>query len=79
MKCQLKPMRRDDYPVTFSDVQWKRLQQAFPGGVCDYSKPGVSQHGAVAWLTYQDARGGVIYGGRPMGPPPLSRRISTPH
>jgi hypothetical protein len=78
MKCQLKPMRRDDYPVTFSDDQWKRLQQAFPGGVCDYSKPGVSQHGATAWLTYQDKRGRVIYGGKPMGRPPVSHRISTP-
>ncbi|HET6280203.1 MAG TPA: DUF6351 family protein [Polyangia bacterium] len=79
MKCRLKPMRRDDYPVTFTDDQWKRLQQAFPGGVCDYSKPGVSQHGAIAWLTYQDQRGRVIYGGKAMGRPPASHRISTPH
>ena len=75
MKCQLKPMRRDDYPVSFSDAQWQRLQQAFPGGVCDYSKPGVSQHGATSWLTYQSKRGRVIYGGKPMGRPPVSRRI----
>jgi hypothetical protein len=75
MKCQLKPMRRDDYPVTFTDAQWTRLQQAFPGGVCDYSKPGVSQHGAIAWLTYQDKNGHVIYGGKPMGPPPVSQRV----
>jgi hypothetical protein len=75
MKCQLKPMRRDDYPVAFDDTQWQRLQQAFPGGVCDYSKPGVSQRGAVAWLTYQDAKGGVIYGGRPLGKKPKSKPI----
>ncbi|MEA2425257.1 MAG: hypothetical protein QOH13_1667, partial [Thermoleophilaceae bacterium] len=75
MKCQLKPLRRDDYPVTFTDAQWEQLQQSFPGGVCDYSKPGVSQHGATAWLTYQDKRGGVIYGGKPMGQPPVSHRI----
>jgi hypothetical protein len=43
--------------------------------VCDYSKPGVSQRGATAWLTYQDKRGGVIYGGKPMGHPPISHRI----
>jgi hypothetical protein len=36
MKCRLKPMRREDYPVTFTDAQWQALQQAFPGGVCDY-------------------------------------------
>jgi hypothetical protein len=75
MKCQLKPLRRDDYPVTFTDDQWAQLQKAFPGGVCDYSKPGVSQHGAIAWLTYQDARGNVIYGGKPMGAPPKSKRV----
>ena len=75
MKCQLKPMRRDDYPVTFTDAQWQRLQQGFPGGVCDYTKQGVSQHGSTAWLTYQDQRGRVIYGGKPMGRPPVSHRI----
>jgi hypothetical protein len=61
--------------VTFTDDQWQKLQSAFPGGVCDYSKPGVSQHGAVSWLTYQTRRGGVIYGGKPLGRAPRSRRI----
>ena len=75
MKCQLKPMRREDYPVTFTDDQWRRLQEAFPGGVCDYGKRGVSQRGAVAWLTYQDGRGRVIYGGKPLGRVPASKRI----
>ena len=56
MKCQLKPMVREDYPVTFTDEQWQHLQEAFPTGVCDYTKPGVSQRGAVAWLTYQDRK-----------------------
>jgi hypothetical protein len=75
MKCRLKELRRDDYPVTFTDAQWAELQKAFPGGVCDYGKPGVSQHGATAWLTYQDKRGRVIYGGKPLGKPPASHRI----
>jgi hypothetical protein len=75
MKCQLKPMRREDYPVSFTDAQWQQLQHAFPGGVCDYSKPGVSQHGAVPWLTYQTRRGRVIYGGKRLGKPPRSHRI----
>jgi hypothetical protein len=48
--------------------------QAFPDGVCDYSKPGIDQHGAIPWLTYQDKRGRA-YGGKPMGPPPVSHRI----
>jgi hypothetical protein len=75
MKCRLKPMSRDDYPVTFTDDQWSRLGQAFPGGVCDYNKPGISQGETVPWLTYQDADGNVIYGGKPLGPPPRSRRV----
>jgi hypothetical protein len=75
MKCRLKPMRREDYPVSFTDDQWQRLQAAFPGGVCDYTKPGESQHGAVAWLTYQTRGGRVIYGGKPMGRPPRSHRV----
>jgi hypothetical protein len=75
MKCRLKPMRRDDYPATFTDAQWQALRHAFPDGVCDYSKPGVSQHGAVPWLTYQTRRGRVIYGGKRMGRPPRSHRI----
>jgi len=73
LKCQLKPLRRDDYPVSFTDDQWKRLQQAFPTGVCNYGKPGVFQNvKTVPWLTYQDVRGRVIYGGKPLGAPPQS-------
>lgn len=73
--CQLKPLRKSDYPVTFTDAQWSRLEKAFPTGVCDYSKPGQEQQGAIPWLTYQDAQGHVIYGGTPMGPPPASLPI----
>jgi hypothetical protein len=77
LKCQLKPLRRDDYPVVFTDAQWQRLQQAFPSGVCDYSQPGVDQHGATPWLTYQDSGGNVIYGGRPLGPVPASQSFGA--
>ncbi len=75
MKCQLKPLDRNDYPVAFTDSQWTQLEQAFPGGVCDWSKPGVDQGGAVAWLTYQNRKGEVIYGGRPLGKAPRSRPL----
>lgn len=40
MKCQLGPMRREDYPVTFTDDQWQRLQAAFPGGCATTASPG---------------------------------------
>jgi Tannase-like family of unknown function (DUF6351) len=72
-KCELMPLRRSDYAgITFTDAQWAELQQTFPAGVCDFSRPGVGQQPTVPWLTYQDARGDVIYGGRPLGPPPTS-------
>ena len=48
MKCQLKPLVRSDYGVTFTDAQWASLQATFPTGVCDYSKPGVAQQGPKA-------------------------------
>jgi hypothetical protein len=66
-KCALKPLRRADYyPIVFTPDQWARLQRTFPTGVCDWSRPGVEQQGAVPWQTYQDADGSVIYGGRPL-------------
>jgi Tannase-like family of unknown function (DUF6351) len=76
-KCQLKPLNRsDDYgPIPLTDDQWAALQQAFPGGVCDYSKPGVDQQKTIPWQTYQTAKGKVIYGGKPMGAPPRSHSV----
>jgi hypothetical protein len=67
------PLNRSSYKVGFTDAQWAELQKAFPSGVCDYSKPGVSQRPTVGWLTYQTASGKVIYGGRPLGLPPVSK------
>lgn len=75
-KCELKPLNRADYPgIVFSDAQWTQLQSTFASGVCDFSKPAVAQQPTVPWLTYQDAHGHVIYGGRPLGPPPRSREF----
>jgi hypothetical protein len=75
--CQLKPLRASDYyPITFTDDQWKQLQEAFPTGVCDWSKPGVDQQGATPWRTYQDVKGNVIYGGKPLGPAPRSKAVA---
>jgi Tannase-like family of unknown function (DUF6351) len=76
-QCQLKPLERSAYNVSFTNAQWSELQGIFPSGVCDYSKPGVSQQATVAWMTYQTASGKVIYGGRPMGPVPRSRRCAV--
>ena len=75
LQCQMKPLDRSDYDVTFTAPQWARLRATFPGGVCDYTRPGVSQRGATAWLTYQDGAGKVVYGGRPLGPAPVSAAL----
>lgn len=68
MKCSLKPLRRNDYPVEFTDLQWDALRSAFPTGVCDYTKPPVGFQQNIPWLTYTDGPGG-----RPLGDAPVSR------
>jgi hypothetical protein len=76
--CRLKPLRRTDYyPIGFTDDQWQQLEKAFPTGVCDWSKPGIDQQGAVPWQTYQDDDGSVIYGGKALGAAPKSKAIAT--
>ena len=77
VKCRLKPLRREDYAVTFTDDQWAQLERAFPTGVCDWSEPGVGQQPAIPWLTYQDADGKVVHGGAPMGPAPRSAPLEA--
>jgi len=74
--CSLKPLRRSDYfPTQFSDDQWKQLETVFPTGVCDWSKPGISQRPNLTWRSYQDKNGNVVYGGRSLGRAPRSKRL----
>jgi hypothetical protein len=70
--CRLRPLNRAEYSVPFTEGQWAKLQAAFPTGVCDWSRPGVDQQPTIAWLTYQDAQGRAIIGGKPLGPVPES-------
>ena len=66
VKCQLKPLVRGDYAVTFTDEQWAALLATFPTGVCDYAKPGVSQQPPKArWLTFAGGPGGQPLGNAP--------------
>jgi hypothetical protein len=75
--CRLKPLRQSDYyPIAFTADQWQQLEKAFPTGVCDWSKPGIDQQGAVPWQTYQDADGNVIYGGKALGAAPKSKAVA---
>ncbi len=53
LKCQLKPVDVTDYAVTFTPAELVRLNTIFPQGVCDWTKPGVSE--AVmddSWLRF---------------------------
>jgi hypothetical protein len=72
--CQLEPLNRSSYDVTFTSAEWTELEAAFPAGVCNYGKPGNRQQPTIPWLTYQTAAGKVIYGGRPLGTAPASTR-----
>jgi Tannase-like family of unknown function (DUF6351) len=74
-KCQTKPLERGDYRVGFTDAQWAELESTFPDGVCDFSKPGTDQQDTIPWQTYQRRNGDVIYGGRPLGLAPKSKRL----
>jgi hypothetical protein len=53
IKCRLKPLAAADYGVAFTPDQWRRLQRVFPGGVCDWSRPGVGQQRPMGtWLRF---------------------------
>lgn len=65
-KCQLKPLSRDEYDVEFTDSQWQRLQEAFPTGVCDWSRLSVGYQPSIPWMTYANGPGGSPLGSVPV-------------
>ena len=68
LKCQLKPLVFTDDPgITVTAGQQARLNTLFPNGVCDWSKPGVSQLDPGSPLTYAAGPGGA-----PLPPAPTS-------
>ena len=72
LKCRLKPLSPVDYPsITFTPLQWTRMQAAFPDGVCDWSRPGVGQQPAISPLTFSGGPGGV-----PL--PPAPEAVAAP-
>jgi hypothetical protein len=65
-KCQLHPVNDADYPGA-TPTQLTRLHQIFPGGVCDYSKPGAEEQAvAGTWQSF----------GPPQTIEPRSRKLS---
>ena len=72
-KCQLKALdfSSPDYAgISFTSDQKTRLAAVFPGGVCDWSKPGVGQVAVTPWATFSAGPGG-----QPLGDPPTSVAI----
>jgi hypothetical protein len=65
--CQLGPLQRSSYAVSFTATEWAAMRQIFPGGVCDWNVPGTGQQPSHPWTTFA---GGP--GGHPLGPPPHS-------
>jgi hypothetical protein len=56
LKCQLKPIDAKDYGgATLDAADRQRLQRIFPGGVCDWTRPGVSQVPVLPWASFGPA------------------------
>ncbi len=51
LKCQLAPVNASGYRVAITPEQLDRLRRMFPEGVCDWTKPGVSQVPVVPWAS----------------------------
>ncbi|GAA4707997.1 DUF6351 family protein [Nocardioides conyzicola] len=76
--CRLQPLDRADFDfmlVPFTDEEWATLQSIYPGGVCDWSRPGIGQGPAQTWLRYDARGGGPAYGGRNL--PAVPARSAT--
>jgi hypothetical protein len=61
LKCQLKPVDGKDYKVALSDAERARLNTIFPSGVCDWSKPGVSQTPVVPWASFGPSPKNLVF------------------
>ena len=74
--CQLRPIDTADYKnrlgiSMLTAAQFDQLPEIFPQGVCDFTRPGQGQGPAETWLTYNDAAGKVVYGGRNLPSAPI--------
>jgi Tannase-like family of unknown function (DUF6351) len=68
-KCQLGPLLRGNFSVSFTDGQWSRLRAAFPSGVCDWTKKSVGFTPLVPWLTFSEGPCGLPLGAAPESKP----------
>ena len=61
LKCQLKPVDLADYKVTLNAADLSRLRTIFPGGVCDFSKPGVNFTKVVPWASFGPSKVNLVF------------------
>ena len=74
MKCELKPLRRADYPVTFTDAQCARAaRRRSRAASATTPSRGVDRTPTVPWLSYADGPGG-----KPLGDPDTSTSLRLP-
>jgi hypothetical protein len=57
----LKPIAPADYTVTFTAAELAQLAAIFPGGVCDWSKPGVGQAGVRTWASFGPSPTNLVF------------------
>ena len=60
LKCQLKPIDAKAY-ASFTQTELQRLRTIFPGGTCDFSKPGMNQTRVVPWASFGPAPETLIF------------------
>jgi hypothetical protein len=60
LKCRLTSIDSKAY-ASFTPVELQRLRAIFPGGVCDFSKPGVGQTRVVPWASFGPAPENLIF------------------
>ena len=61
LKCYLKPVDPSQYRVTFTPAEVTRLNKLFPGGVCDFSKPGMYWSPTVTWPSFGPSPINLVY------------------
>ncbi|CAN5465248.1 DUF6351 family protein [soil metagenome] len=61
LKCQLKPLDAADYKVAFTAAESTRLNTVFAQGVCDWSKPGVSQTAVVPYASFGPSTANLVF------------------
>jgi hypothetical protein len=79
IKCRLKHPAASDYQVQVSAGQLQQIDQVFPTGVCDWSKPGVDQQPSIPWMTYAGGPGGTPLGDAPGSNPFAASVLNTPN